>query len=187
MASMMSSSAPTPLSLMPSMIGMNCMPARPKTFMAAAERSVMSGSFAISAITLWKPSMPTCPVAFVIFWNADASSSGDDPFTPRTPSAVESLVISSVVVPADCATSDSSPSFFAVTANAASAVSTTGRGSATANAATNLAAMGYTVDISTPSLTVGESFQIKISNENYLVVEMDLGGQIMELNIAVQA
>ena len=57
----------------------------------------------------------------------------------------------------------------------------------TANAATNLAAMGYTVDISTPSLTVGQDFQIKISNENYLVVDMDLGGQIMELNIAVQA
>ena len=57
----------------------------------------------------------------------------------------------------------------------------------TANAATNLAAMGYTVDISTPSLTVGQDFQIKISSENYLVVEMDLGGQIMELNIAVQA
>ena len=56
----------------------------------------------------------------------------------------------------------------------------------TANAATNLAAMGLTVDISTPSLTVGESFQIKISNENYLVVDMDIGGQIMELNIAVQ-
>ncbi len=56
----------------------------------------------------------------------------------------------------------------------------------TANAATNLAAMGLTVDISTPSLTVGENFQIKISSENFLVVDMDIGGQIMELNIAVQ-
>jgi len=56
----------------------------------------------------------------------------------------------------------------------------------TANAATNLAAMGYEVDISTPSLSVGADFQIKISNENYLVVGMDLGGQELELNIAVQ-
>ena len=57
----------------------------------------------------------------------------------------------------------------------------------TANAATNLTGMGLEVDISTPSLTVGQDFQIKISSENYLVVDMDLGGQIMELNIAVQA
>ena len=56
----------------------------------------------------------------------------------------------------------------------------------TANAATNLTAMGYEVDISTPSLTVGQDFQIKISGEQYLVVVMDLGGENMELNIAVQ-
>ena len=46
--------------------------------------------------------------------------------------------------------------------------------------------MGYEVDISTPSLTVGQDFQIKISGEQYLVVVMDLGGENMELNIAVQ-
>ncbi len=56
----------------------------------------------------------------------------------------------------------------------------------TANAATNLASMGYTVDISTPSLTVGQDFKIKISSAQYLVVKMDLGGEILELNIAVQ-
>ena len=56
----------------------------------------------------------------------------------------------------------------------------------TANAATNLSAMGLEVDISTPSLTVGKDFQIKISNEQYLVVVMDLGGENIELNIAVQ-
>ena len=56
----------------------------------------------------------------------------------------------------------------------------------TANAATNLAAMGMEVDISTPSLSIGADFQIKISNDSYLVVEMDLGGHIMELDIAVQ-
>ncbi len=55
----------------------------------------------------------------------------------------------------------------------------------TANAATNLTGMGYEVDISTPSLTIGENFQVKISDAQYLTVEMDLGGQIVELDIAV--
>ena len=57
----------------------------------------------------------------------------------------------------------------------------------TANAATNLTAMGLEVDISTPSLSVGEKFQIKISGEQYLTVEMDLGGHPVELDIAVAA
>ncbi len=55
----------------------------------------------------------------------------------------------------------------------------------TANAATNLTGMGFEVDISTPSLTIGESFQVKISDAQYLTVEMDLGGQIVELDVAV--
>ena len=57
----------------------------------------------------------------------------------------------------------------------------------TANAATNLTAMGLEVDISPPSLSVGEKFQIKISGEQYLTVEMDLGGHPVELDIAVAA
>ena len=44
----------------------------------------------------------------------------------------------------------------------------------TANAATNLTGMGLEVDISTPSLSVGEKFQ-----------EMDLGGYVVEIDIAV--
>ncbi len=55
----------------------------------------------------------------------------------------------------------------------------------TANAATNLTGMGLEVDISTPSLSVGEKFQIKISDAQYLTVEMDLGGHTVELDIAV--
>ena len=55
----------------------------------------------------------------------------------------------------------------------------------TANAATNLTAMGLEVDISTPSLSVGEKFQIKISDAQYLTVEMDLGGHVVEFDIAV--
>ena len=55
----------------------------------------------------------------------------------------------------------------------------------TANAATNLTGMGLEVDISTPNLSVGENFKIKISDSQYLAVEMDLGGHIVELDIAV--
>ena len=57
----------------------------------------------------------------------------------------------------------------------------------TANAATNITALGYDVDISTPSLSIGAGFKIKVSQEQFLAVEMDLGGAILELNIAVQA
>ncbi|BAL83905.1 putative chemotaxis protein CheX [Selenomonas ruminantium subsp. lactilytica TAM6421] len=56
----------------------------------------------------------------------------------------------------------------------------------TANAATNLTGMGLEVDISTPSLSIGENFQVKISDENYLTVEMDLAGHVVELDIAVE-
>lgn len=55
----------------------------------------------------------------------------------------------------------------------------------TATAATNLTAMGLEVDISTPSLSVGENFQVKISEGQFLTVEMDLGGKTVELDIAV--
>lgn len=55
----------------------------------------------------------------------------------------------------------------------------------TANAATSLAGMGYDVDISTPSLTTGADFQIRISSESFLFVEMDIGGHVIELNIAI--
>lgn len=57
----------------------------------------------------------------------------------------------------------------------------------TATAATNLTALGYDVDISTPSLTVGTDFKVKISTEKYLTVTMDLAGHDVEINIAVSA
>ncbi len=56
----------------------------------------------------------------------------------------------------------------------------------TANAATNLAGLGMEVDISTPSLTIGQGFQVKISDDKYLTVTMDLGGHTVELDIAVE-
>ena len=55
----------------------------------------------------------------------------------------------------------------------------------TATAATNLTSMGLEVDISTPSLSVGANYQVKISDGQYLTVEMDLGGNLVELDIAV--
>ena len=57
----------------------------------------------------------------------------------------------------------------------------------TATAATNLTALGYDVDISTPSLTVGSDFKVNISTEKYLTVTMDLAGHDVEINIAVSA
>ena len=56
----------------------------------------------------------------------------------------------------------------------------------TANAATNLATLGYDVDISTPSLSVGHNFAVKISSEQYLVIDMDLSGHQIEINISLQ-
>ena len=55
----------------------------------------------------------------------------------------------------------------------------------TANAATNLTGMGLEVDISTPSLSIGKDFQVKISDAQYLTVEMGLGDHVVELDIAV--
>lgn len=56
----------------------------------------------------------------------------------------------------------------------------------TATAATNLTSLGKEVDISTPSLSVGEDFQIKIAPGQFLVVTMDIGGHVVEINIAVE-
>ncbi len=54
-----------------------------------------------------------------------------------------------------------------------------------ANAATNLTQMGLDVDISTPNLTIGEGFSLKISEGQYLVIEMDLQGHSVEIAISV--
>ena len=54
-----------------------------------------------------------------------------------------------------------------------------------ANTATNLTQLELEVDISTPNLTIGEGFSIKISEGQYLIVEMDLGGHKVDIAIAV--
>jgi len=53
----------------------------------------------------------------------------------------------------------------------------------TANVATNLASMDFEVDISTPSLTLGEHFSVKISDMQYLVIEMNVDGNLIEINM----
>ena len=55
----------------------------------------------------------------------------------------------------------------------------------TAHTATNITSLGLDVDISTPSLTVGKDFDVKISDGQYLVVEMSLNDQLVDLAIAV--
>lgn len=53
----------------------------------------------------------------------------------------------------------------------------------TANAATQLTSMDIAVDISTPSVSIGDGFFIKISAEQYLSIEMSLSGHPLEINI----
>ena len=55
----------------------------------------------------------------------------------------------------------------------------------TAHTATNITALELDVDISTPSLTVGADFEVKVCDGQYLVVSMDLSGKLVELDIAV--
>ncbi|MCI6085504.1 chemotaxis protein CheX [Selenomonas sp.] len=56
----------------------------------------------------------------------------------------------------------------------------------TATAATNLTALSLEVDISTPSLSIGSGFHMKISDGPYLTVAMDVAGHLLEVDIAVE-
>ena len=56
----------------------------------------------------------------------------------------------------------------------------------TANSATNLTALGIEVDISTPSLTIGDGFTVKISDVQYVAIEMTADGHTVEINIALK-
>jgi len=56
----------------------------------------------------------------------------------------------------------------------------------TANASTNIASLGLTSDISTPSLTVGTGFSIKIGNRQYIAIEMNVDGKLIEVNISLE-
>lgn len=55
----------------------------------------------------------------------------------------------------------------------------------TARAATQFAAMGFEIDITTPELIIEEDYTIKISDAHYLTVEMDLGGHRIDVALFV--
>ena len=55
----------------------------------------------------------------------------------------------------------------------------------TATAATKLAELGFEVDISTPSISIGDGFSVKISAEQFLCIEMAVADKPLELNISL--
>ena len=55
----------------------------------------------------------------------------------------------------------------------------------TARAATNFANLGLEIDITTPELIIGEDHTIKISDAQYLTVEMKLGEHKVEIALDV--
>ena len=55
----------------------------------------------------------------------------------------------------------------------------------TARAATNFTQMGYEVDITPPELIIEEDYTIKISDAQYLTVEMDLDGNRIDVALFV--
>ena len=55
----------------------------------------------------------------------------------------------------------------------------------TARAATNFTELGLEVDITTPELIIGEDHTIKISDAQYLTVEMELGEHKVEIALDV--
>ena len=55
----------------------------------------------------------------------------------------------------------------------------------TAHAAMGFSKMGVEVDITTPELLIGEDHTLKISDSNYLNVEMEVGGYRIDIALAV--
>ena len=55
----------------------------------------------------------------------------------------------------------------------------------TARAATNFAKLGIEVDITTPELVIDEDHTIKISDAQYLTVEMEIGGRRIDIALSV--
>lgn len=55
----------------------------------------------------------------------------------------------------------------------------------TARAATHFSELGIEVDITTPELVIEEDYTIKISEAQYLTVEMEMGGHRMDIALSV--
>lgn len=56
----------------------------------------------------------------------------------------------------------------------------------TANAAISFEKAGILVDISPPSLVVGSNFKAKVSNEKFIVLEMMVDSEVLEINIGLE-
>ena len=56
----------------------------------------------------------------------------------------------------------------------------------TARAAMNFTKLGLDVDITTPELVIDEDYTIKISDSQYLTVEMEIGGHKVEIALDVE-
>jgi len=57
----------------------------------------------------------------------------------------------------------------------------------TANAAIRFEQMGLQVDISPPSLVVGNDFRARLLQEKFLVIEMLADGHLMQLNLGLES
>ena len=55
----------------------------------------------------------------------------------------------------------------------------------TAQVATKLSSQNHLVDISTPNLTIGEDVSLCISDNQYLIVELDVDGKRFEVDIKI--
>lgn len=55
----------------------------------------------------------------------------------------------------------------------------------TARAATRYSEMGFDVDITTPELVINEDHTIKISDAQFLTVEMNIGGHKVDIALAI--
>lgn len=56
----------------------------------------------------------------------------------------------------------------------------------TANAVTNLANLGIKVNISSPTIIIGNDFKVKISSQRYLCLEMLIDSITLFVNIAIE-
>ena len=55
----------------------------------------------------------------------------------------------------------------------------------TARTATNFAKLGVEVDITTPELIIEEDYTLKLSDAQFLTVEMEVGGHKINISLAV--
>lgn len=57
----------------------------------------------------------------------------------------------------------------------------------TANAATHFASQGLLVNISSPSMIIGNNFKVKLNKEKYIIMEMIVDSMSFEVSLAIEA